>query len=225
MVIILGRSGVCGFDPDQTARCSRRGRTTRIAGPGANYLWRGSTITPKREPRRRTRRCSFAASLYGWSRGSTTAAERTLVLRIDAGRNRPLLRQRLRGPHQAVPRHDDAVVGRDQILLGAVDDRPHAFLQRRVLHGDARDAADMSCRPAARRDPSDSRCPGWRAADSVPGMYVHVDALAVAHRRALGFGRARGSGGSRNSRPSSSRHRSESRNGRAPSGRRAARSW
>src|SRR5262245_33256914 len=64
-----------------------------------------------------------------------------LVHRIDAGRDHARLGQRLGGAHEAMARHDDAVVGRHQVLLGAVDDRPHALLQRRVLHGKAFDAA------------------------------------------------------------------------------------
>src|SRR5262249_10231419 len=52
-----------------------------------------------------------------------------------------LLEECLGGPHQPVARHDDAVVGRDQVLLGAVADRPHAFLQRGVLAGKARHPA------------------------------------------------------------------------------------
>src|ERR1700682_1803023 len=64
-----------------------------------------------------------------------------LMLDVDAGRRHALVEERLGGAHQAVPRHDDAVVGRDQVLLGAVADRAHALLQRSVLHGEASDAA------------------------------------------------------------------------------------
>src|SRR6202166_2274423 len=39
-------------------------------------------------------------------------------------------------------RHDDAIVGRNQILLGPVNDRAHAFLERRILHADPMDAAE-----------------------------------------------------------------------------------
>jgi len=39
-----------------------------------------------------------------------------------------------------LPRHDDAVVGRDQVFFGAILDRAGAFLDRGVLHGDAFDA-------------------------------------------------------------------------------------
>src|SRR5580698_4449644 len=42
---------------------------------------------------------------------------------------------------EALPRHDHAVVGGDQVLLGAVLDRPGGFLDRGVLHGDALYAA------------------------------------------------------------------------------------
>src|SRR5580698_2721673 len=64
-----------------------------------------------------------------------------LVLDVDAGRRHAFVEQRLGGAHQAVPRHDDAVVGGDQVLFGAVADRTHAFLERSVLHGEAGDAA------------------------------------------------------------------------------------
>src|SRR5580700_4838618 len=64
-----------------------------------------------------------------------------LVLDVDAGRRHAFVEQRFGGAHQAVSRHDDAVVGRDQVFFGAVADRAHAFLQRGVLHGEAGDAA------------------------------------------------------------------------------------
>src|SRR5580700_6386026 len=64
-----------------------------------------------------------------------------LVLDVDSGRRHAFVEERLGGAHQAVPRHDDAVVGRDQVFLGAVADRAHAFLQRGILHGEAGDAA------------------------------------------------------------------------------------
>src|SRR4051812_32754002 len=41
---------------------------------------------------------------------------------------------------QAPARQDDAAVGRDQMLARAILDRPHAFLDRRILHRDASDA-------------------------------------------------------------------------------------
>src|SRR5688572_32192352 len=47
----------------------------------------------------------------------------------------------IRGPEQEPARHDDAVVGRAEVLLRAILYRPHALLQRGVLHGDALDAA------------------------------------------------------------------------------------
>src|SRR4029450_12617870 len=64
------------------------------------------------------------------------------VLRIDARRDRAFVDQRLRGAHQPMARPDDAVVGRDQVLLGAIADRTHALLQRRILAGKASDAAE-----------------------------------------------------------------------------------
>src|SRR3954468_6235027 len=64
-----------------------------------------------------------------------------LVRGVDAGRDRALVGMRLGGPQHAVARHDDAVVGRNQVLLGAIADRPHAFLQRRILDRKAVHAA------------------------------------------------------------------------------------
>src|SRR5262249_7451834 len=64
-----------------------------------------------------------------------------VVRRIDAGRRDAFLRQGLRRAHQAVARHDDPVVGGNEVLLGAVADRSHALLQRGVLHREAGDAA------------------------------------------------------------------------------------
>src|SRR5215831_3897823 len=64
-----------------------------------------------------------------------------VVRRIDAGRRDAFLRQRLGRAHQAMARHDDPVVGGDEVLLGAVADRSHALLQRGVLDREAGDAA------------------------------------------------------------------------------------
>src|SRR6266508_1076434 len=61
---------------------------------------------------------------------------------IDPGRRDPFLHPCLGRAHQAVARHDDAVVGGDQVLLGAVADRSHALLQRGVLDRKAGDAAE-----------------------------------------------------------------------------------
>src|ERR1700745_922927 len=69
-----------------------------------------------------------------------------LVFGGDAGRNRALFHQGLGGPQQAVARHDDAVVGRDEVLLGAVDDRSHALLDRAVLHAEALNPAIAAAR-------------------------------------------------------------------------------
>ena len=65
-----------------------------------------------------------------------------MVRGIDARRRDAFLRQRLGRPHQSMPRHDDAVVGGDQVLLGAVADRTHALLQRGVLDGETGHAAE-----------------------------------------------------------------------------------
>src|SRR5712691_9056682 len=69
-----------------------------------------------------------------------------LVRGLDAGRRDALLNQRLGGAYQPVARHDDSVVGRHEVLLGPVDDRPHALLQRGVLHGEALHPAEGSAR-------------------------------------------------------------------------------
>src|SRR5215813_4217683 len=65
-----------------------------------------------------------------------------VVRRIDAGRRGAFLHQCLGRPHQAVARHDDPVVGGNEVLLGAVADRSHALLQRGVLDREAGDAAE-----------------------------------------------------------------------------------
>ena len=59
-----------------------------------------------------------------------------MVLDINARRYRPVLAQGLGSLHHLVPRHDDPVVATDEVSLGAIDDRPHAFLERAVLNGD-----------------------------------------------------------------------------------------
>src|SRR6516225_5436069 len=65
-----------------------------------------------------------------------------VVRRIDAGRRDTLLRQRLRLAQQAMTRHDDPVVGGNEVLFGAVADRSHALLQRGILDGEAGNAAE-----------------------------------------------------------------------------------
>src|SRR5215468_2908093 len=67
-----------------------------------------------------------------------------LVHRIDAGGEFALVYERLDGAQQPVASHDDPVVGRHQVLFGAIDDRPHAFLDRGVLHAEALNAAVAS---------------------------------------------------------------------------------
>src|SRR5262249_23918186 len=49
---------------------------------------------------------------------------------------------RLDGVEQQAPRRDDRAVGGTKMLLGAVDDRPHAFLHRAVLGIDPVDAGE-----------------------------------------------------------------------------------
>ena len=62
----------------------------------------------------------------------------------DRGRrpgDHAVLGERLDGAEQPLARQDDAAVGRDERLFGAIDDRSHALLQRRVLHREPFDAA------------------------------------------------------------------------------------
>src|SRR5262249_55496853 len=113
-------------------------------------------------------------------RGRTHA----LVRRVDAGRRHILVRQVPDRTQEAVPGHDDAIVRGDEILLRAIDDGTHAFLQGCILHADTGDAAVGAAGLL--------RC----AVDEVivvlvgkrserAGHVFDVDALAVAHRRDL----------------------------------------
>src|SRR6266481_1405981 len=69
-----------------------------------------------------------------------------VMRRVDAGRRDAFLHQRPGRTHQAVPRHDDAVVGGDEIFLGAVADRSHALLQRGILDRKAGNTAECLAR-------------------------------------------------------------------------------
>src|SRR5262245_8284759 len=75
---------------------------------------------------------------FGLGDGERRRAHALRLLR-EAGRA-VALAHRLRSLAQAQPRHDDRVVGRDQVLLRTVLDRTHALLHRGVLHGEALDA-------------------------------------------------------------------------------------
>src|SRR5215470_17673550 len=68
------------------------------------------------------------------------AAAHALLRGIESW-DRLALAVRLCRAQQARARRDDALVGEAQVLAGTVLDRPHRLLQRRVLHGDALDAA------------------------------------------------------------------------------------
>src|SRR4051794_16937257 len=110
-----------------------------------------------------------------------------LMRRIDAGRRDALLVQRLDRLQHAMPRHDDAVVGGDQILFRAVDDRAHALLQRSVLHRDAFDAAVVAAgllRGAV--DQVIVVLVGERAIAA--GDEFDIDTLAVLHRLHFALG-------------------------------------
>src|SRR3981081_201083 len=65
-----------------------------------------------------------------------------VVSRIDAGGHDAFFGERLGRPHEAVARHDDAVVGGGEIFFGAVADRSHALLQRGVLDRKAGNSAE-----------------------------------------------------------------------------------
>src|SRR5438034_6294668 len=69
-----------------------------------------------------------------------------VVRRVDSGWGDAFLHQRFGRAHQTMPRQDDAVVGGDEIFLGAVADRSHALLQRGILHGEAGNAAKRFAR-------------------------------------------------------------------------------
>src|SRR5437762_7384730 len=110
---------------------------------------------------------------------------------LDTGRIDALLCKCLGSADQAVARHDNPVVRGDEVLLGAVDDRPHAFLQGGVLHGDTFDSA-IGVATSLRR-----------AIDEVvivlvgdwpigTGNIENVNTLALSHRIALGIGQTAG---------------------------------
>src|SRR5262249_57969737 len=85
----------------------------------------------------------FGGVLERLIRGQHHRGRAHLVVRgIDAGRRDAFLHQRLGRAHQAVARHDDPVVGGNEVLFGAVADRSHALLQRGVLDGEAGNAAE-----------------------------------------------------------------------------------
>src|ERR1700680_375434 len=82
-----------------------------------------------------------APSTNRTSVGSSIAQERT---RCEAGitpGSALAVAVRFGRTQQGAPGRDDADVGRHQMLLGAVLNRPHALLQGCVLHADAVDAA------------------------------------------------------------------------------------
>ncbi len=64
-----------------------------------------------------------------------------LMGHVHARRRGVLLDELPSRPQQPVARHDDTVIGGDQVLLRAIDDRAHAFLQRTVLDRDSLDPA------------------------------------------------------------------------------------
>src|SRR5215467_9932233 len=63
-----------------------------------------------------------------------------LAFRRQPRRRRAVL-QGERGPAKAMTRHDDRIVGGDEILPGAILNRAHALLHGSILHGNAADAA------------------------------------------------------------------------------------
>src|SRR5437868_9536630 len=91
-----------------------------------------------------------------------------------------------------MPSHDDTVVRGDEILLGAIDNRTHAFLHRRVLHADACDAAERLAGFLRRAvDQIIVVLVGYRPEGA--GHVFDVNTLTVSHRLDLiGCQRARG---------------------------------
>ena len=96
-------------------------------------------------------------------RPSSIATERTRCACRLGRRHRFAFGRGLGRAQHHLARHDDAAIGRAQVLHGAVLDRAHAFLDRGVLHGDAVDAGGRCGRDAARRGPSGSCWTCWRA--------------------------------------------------------------
>src|SRR6202030_2314837 len=83
-----------------------------------------------------TFRSSRLASAKGTSSGRTKVAERTRWHScVSPGGAVPCCRA------SALARHDDRIVGGDEILLRAVLDRTHALLHGSILDGDAADPA------------------------------------------------------------------------------------
>src|SRR6266545_7096942 len=82
-------------------------------------------------------------------------------------------------------RRDDAVIGGDEVLLGAIDDWPHAFLQRSILHGDACDAA-ISLAALLRRAVHQVVVVLVGERPIGAGLTGRMDAFALLHRLALG---------------------------------------
>src|SRR5262249_46641665 len=68
----------------------------------------------------------------------------SLLHGVDAGRRHAFIDESLRGDHQADAGHDDAVIGRYQPLLSAIDNRTHALLNSSILHGKTLNAAERS---------------------------------------------------------------------------------
>ena len=103
---------------------------------------------------------------------------------IAARGQHPLRGEFLRRFHEAMARHDDAVVGGDQVLLRPVLDRPHAFLEGRVLHADSLDAAERVAGLLRRAVDEVVVVPVLQRTES-EREHLHVDALAVLHRMAF----------------------------------------
>src|SRR4029453_11137149 len=176
------------------ARGSEFGAWTRKRASAAERT-RADSLTMRAEPSHRRwgdrgTRNQRVAGAFGerhLRRQHDGGGSHFLVHGIDAGRRDALVDESLDRSQEAMPRHDDAVVGRHQVLLGAIDDRAHALLQRRILHRDALDAAERP--PRLLRLAIDQIVVvlvGERAIRA--GNVLYVDALAVAHRRELGLG-------------------------------------
>src|SRR5712691_11289684 len=114
------------------------------------------------------------------------AGAHSLRNRIESGYALAFAR-RLGRPKQAASRPDDSLVGHAQMLPGAVLDRAHRLLQRRILHRNALHAAIGSTVPLHRAvEQVVVRLVGER--NESAGSVLHVNPRAVFH--GLHFGRA-----------------------------------
>src|SRR5882672_9932957 len=115
------------------------------------------------------------------------AAAHALRTRIEARHGLTLTRC-LRRAQEARARGDDALVGEAEVLARAVLDRAHRLLERRVLHGDALDAA-VGAAALLLRAVDQVVVPAVRKRDEGARHVLYVDPGAFLHRLALARGK------------------------------------